>query len=147
MLKLIFKLLSTILSWIIWAVSRVFDLLPFLPPGLGGLLVGGVVVCFVIGIVKFIRGDNMRNTLLLQLTGVRKLRLYYISVLMLLFGLLIGIGLPGLRRGNRRFFLQQHQATPPTTIYPSAATSRTPTTNTRAVLTPDWTTSKSNMTA
>lgn len=55
-LKLIFKLLSTILSWIIWAVSRVFDLLPFLPPGLGGLLVGGVVVCFVIGIIKFIRG-------------------------------------------------------------------------------------------
>ena len=55
-LKLIFKLLSTILSWIIWAVSRVFDLLPFLPPGLGSLLVGGVVVCFVIGIIKFIRG-------------------------------------------------------------------------------------------
>lgn len=55
-LKLIFKLLSTILSWIIWAVSRVFDLLPFLPPRLGGLLVGGVVVCFVIGIIKFIRG-------------------------------------------------------------------------------------------
>lgn len=55
-LKLIFKLLSTILSWIIWAVSRVFDLLPFLPPGLGGLLVGGVVVCFVIGVIKFIRG-------------------------------------------------------------------------------------------
>lgn len=55
-LKLIFKLLSTILSWILWAVSRVFDLLPFLPPGLGGLLVGGVVVCFVIGIIKFIRG-------------------------------------------------------------------------------------------
>ena len=55
-LKLIFKLLSTILGWIIWAVSRVFDLLPFLPPGLGGLLVGGVVVCFVIGIIKFIRG-------------------------------------------------------------------------------------------
>ena len=55
-LTLIFKLLSTILSWIIWAVSRVFDLLPFLPPGLGGLLVGGVVVCFVIGIIKFIRG-------------------------------------------------------------------------------------------
>lgn len=55
-LKLIFKLFSTILSWIIWAVSRVFDLLPFLPPGLGGLLVGGVVVCFVIGIITFIRG-------------------------------------------------------------------------------------------
>lgn len=55
-LKLIFKLFSTILGWIIWAVSRVFDLLPFLPPGLGGLLVGGVVVCFVIGIIKFIRG-------------------------------------------------------------------------------------------
>lgn len=55
-LKLIFKLFSTILSWIIWAVSRVFDLLPFMPPGVGGLLVGGVVVCFVIGIIKFIRG-------------------------------------------------------------------------------------------
>lgn len=55
-LKLIFKLLSTILGWIIWAVSLVFTLFPFLPPGLGGLLVGGVVVCFVIGIIKFIRG-------------------------------------------------------------------------------------------
>lgn len=55
-LKLILKLFSTILGWIIWAVSRVFDLLPFLPPGLGSLLVGGVVVCFVIGIIKFIRG-------------------------------------------------------------------------------------------
>lgn len=55
-LKLIFKLLSTILGWIIWAVSLVFTLLPFLPPGLSGLLVGGVVVCFVIGIIKFIRG-------------------------------------------------------------------------------------------
>ena len=55
-LKLIFKLLSTILGWIIWAVSLVFSLFPFLPPGLSGLLVGGVVVCFVIGIIKFIRG-------------------------------------------------------------------------------------------
>lgn len=55
-LKLIFKLLSTILGWIIWAVSLVFTLFPFLPPGLRGLLVGGVVVCFVIGIIKFIRG-------------------------------------------------------------------------------------------
>ena len=55
-LKLIFKLLSTILGWIIWAVSLVFTLFPFLPPGLSGLLVGGVVVCFVIGIIKFIRG-------------------------------------------------------------------------------------------
>ena len=55
-LKLIFKLFSTILGWIIWAVSRIFDLLPFLPPGLGGLLVGGVVVCFIIGLIKFIRG-------------------------------------------------------------------------------------------
>lgn len=55
-LKLIFKLLSTILGWIIWAVSLIFTLFPFLPPGLSGLLVGGVVVCFVIGIIKFIRG-------------------------------------------------------------------------------------------
>ena len=55
-LKLIFKLLSTILGWIIWAVSLVFTLFPFLPPGVGGLLVGGVVVCFIIGIIKFIRG-------------------------------------------------------------------------------------------
>lgn len=55
-LKLIFKLFSTILGWIIWAVSRIFDLLPFLPPGLGALLVGGVVVCFIIGLIKFIRG-------------------------------------------------------------------------------------------
>ena len=55
-LKLIFKLFSTILGWIIWAVSRVFDLLPFLPPGLGALLIGGVVVCFIIGLIKFIRG-------------------------------------------------------------------------------------------
>lgn len=55
-LKLIFKLFSTILGWIIWAVSLVFTLFPFLPPGLSGLLVGGVVVCFVIGIIKFIRG-------------------------------------------------------------------------------------------
>lgn len=55
-LKLIFKLFSTILGWIIWAVSLVFTLFPFLPPGLSGLLVGGVVVCFIIGIIKFIRG-------------------------------------------------------------------------------------------
>lgn len=55
-LKLIFKLFSTILGWIIWAVSLVFTLFPFLPPGVSGLLVGGVVVCFVIGIIKFIRG-------------------------------------------------------------------------------------------
>lgn len=55
-LKLIFKLLSTILSWIIWLVSQVLTLFPFLPPGLGALLIGGVVVCFVIGIIKFIRG-------------------------------------------------------------------------------------------
>lgn len=55
-LKLIFKLFSTILGWIIWAVSLVFTLFPFLPPGVSGLLVGGVVVCFIIGIIKFIRG-------------------------------------------------------------------------------------------
>ena len=55
-LKLIVKLLSTILGWIIWLVSQVLTLFPFLPPGLGALLIGGVVVCFVIGIIKFIRG-------------------------------------------------------------------------------------------
>lgn len=55
-LKHIFKLLSTILGWIIWLVSQVLTLFPFLPPGLGALLIGGVVVCFVIGIIKFIRG-------------------------------------------------------------------------------------------
>ena len=55
-LKLIFKLLSTILGWIIWLVSQVLTLFPFLPPGLGALLIGGVVVCFVIGIIKFIWG-------------------------------------------------------------------------------------------
>ena len=55
-LKLIFKLLSTILGWIIWLVSQLLTLFPFLPPGLGALLIGGVVVCFVIGIIKFIRG-------------------------------------------------------------------------------------------
>lgn len=55
-LKLIFKLFSTILGWIIWLVSQVLTLFPFLPPGLGALLIGGVVVCFVIGIIKFIRG-------------------------------------------------------------------------------------------
>lgn len=55
-LKLIFMLFSTILGWIIWLVSQVLTLFPFLPPGLGALLIGGVVVCFVIGIIKFIRG-------------------------------------------------------------------------------------------
>ena len=56
MLKLIFKLFTTILGWIIWLVSQVLTLFPFLPPGLGALLIGGVVVCFIIGLIKFIRG-------------------------------------------------------------------------------------------
>ena len=55
-LKLIFKLFTTILGWIIWLVSQVLPLFPFLPPGLGALLIGGVVVCFIIGLIKFIRG-------------------------------------------------------------------------------------------
>lgn len=55
-LKLIFKLFTTILGWIIWLVSRVLTLFPFLPPGLGALLISGVVVCFIIGLIKFIRG-------------------------------------------------------------------------------------------
>lgn len=36
----------------------------------------------------------MRNTLLLQLPGVRKIRLYYIAVPVLLLGLLIGTACP-----------------------------------------------------
>ena len=55
-LKLIFKLFTTILGWIIWLVSQVLTLFPFLPSGLGALLIGGVVVCFIIGLIKFIRG-------------------------------------------------------------------------------------------
>ena len=54
--NLILKLFSTILGWIIWFASKSLDLLPFLPPGLNALLVGGVVVIFVIYIIKFIRG-------------------------------------------------------------------------------------------
>ena len=43
-LKLIFKLFTTILGWIIWLVSQVLPQIPFLPTGLGALLIGGVVV-------------------------------------------------------------------------------------------------------
>ena len=55
-LKLLFDLISSILGWIIWLCSKVFDLFPFLPPGVGALLVGGVVVCFILAFIKFIRG-------------------------------------------------------------------------------------------
>lgn len=55
-LKLLFDLFSSILGWIIWLCSKVFDLFPFLPPGAGALLVGGVVVCFILAFIKFIRG-------------------------------------------------------------------------------------------
>ena len=55
-LKLLFDLFSSILGWIIWLCSKVFDLFPFLPPGVGALLVGGVVVCFILAFIKFIRG-------------------------------------------------------------------------------------------
>ena len=55
-LKLLFDLFSAILGWIIWLCSKVFDLFPFLPPGVGALLVGGVVVCFILAFIKFIRG-------------------------------------------------------------------------------------------
>lgn len=55
-LKLLFDLISSILGWIIWLCSKVFDLFPFLPPGIGALLVGGVVVCFILAFIKFIRG-------------------------------------------------------------------------------------------
>ena len=56
MLKLIFKLFTTIRRWITSLLSPVLTLFPFLPPGLGALLIGGVVVCFIIGLIKFIRG-------------------------------------------------------------------------------------------
>lgn len=55
-LKLLFDLFSSILGWIIWLCSKVFDLFPFLPTGVGALLVGGVVVCFILAFIKFIRG-------------------------------------------------------------------------------------------
>ncbi len=55
-LKLLFDLFSSVLGWIIWLCSKVFDLFPFLPPGVGALLVGGVVVCFILAFIKFIRG-------------------------------------------------------------------------------------------
>lgn len=55
-LKLLFDLFGSILGWIIWLCSKVFDLFPFLPPGVGALLVGGVVVCFILAFIKFIRG-------------------------------------------------------------------------------------------
>lgn len=55
-LKLLFDLFSSILGWIIWLCSEVFDLFPFLLPGVGALLVGGVVVCFILAFIKFIRG-------------------------------------------------------------------------------------------
>ena len=55
-LKLLFDLFSSILGWIIWLCSKIFDLFPFLPPGVGALLVGGVVVCFILAFIKFIRG-------------------------------------------------------------------------------------------
>ena len=55
-LKLLFDLFSSILGWIIWLCSKVFDLFPFLPPGAGALLVGGVVICFILAFIKFIRG-------------------------------------------------------------------------------------------
>ena len=55
-LKLLLNLFSSILGWIIWLCSKVFDLFPFLPRGVGALLVGGVVVCFILAFIKFIRG-------------------------------------------------------------------------------------------
>lgn len=55
-LKLLFDLISSILGWIIWLCSKVFDLFPFLPPRVGALLVGGVVICFILAFIKFIRG-------------------------------------------------------------------------------------------
>ena len=56
LLGLILKLISTVLGWLIWAASQLLVLFPFLPSGVGALLVGGVVVCFVIGIIRFFRG-------------------------------------------------------------------------------------------
>lgn len=55
-LKAIFKILSNILVFLIWIVERVGLLLPFLPAPAIAALGAGVVLIFVIRIIRFIRG-------------------------------------------------------------------------------------------
>ncbi|MFQ9763229.1 MAG: hypothetical protein ACLRYE_08335 [Gemmiger formicilis] len=64
----------------------------------------------------------MRNTLLLQLPGVRKLCLYYIAVLMLLSVCLIGTACPAYAEETADSSSNStSDSTDTTTIYPSAA--------------------------
>lgn len=55
-LKAIFKVLSGILGFLIWLVERVGLLFPFLPAPAVAALGAGVVLVFVIKIIRFIRG-------------------------------------------------------------------------------------------
>lgn len=55
-LKAIFKVLSGLLDFLIWLVERVGILLPFLPAPAIAALGAGVVLVFVIRIIRFIRG-------------------------------------------------------------------------------------------
>lgn len=55
-LKAIFKILSNILGFLIWIVGRVGLLLPFMPAPAIAALGAGVVLIFVIRIIRFIRG-------------------------------------------------------------------------------------------
>ena len=55
-LKAIFKILSNILGFLIWIVERVGLLLPFMPAPAIAALGAGVVLIFVIRIIRFIRG-------------------------------------------------------------------------------------------
>lgn len=55
-LKAIFKVLSGILGFLIWLVERVGLLFPFLPAPAVAALGAGIVLVFVIKIIRFIRG-------------------------------------------------------------------------------------------
>ena len=55
-LKAIFKVLSGLLGFLIWLVERVGILFPFLPAPAIAALGAGVVLVFVIRIIRFIRG-------------------------------------------------------------------------------------------
>lgn len=55
-LKAIFKIIANILGFLIWIVERVGLLLPFLPGPAVAALGAGVVLVFVIRIIRFIRG-------------------------------------------------------------------------------------------
>ena len=56
LLKAILKILSNILGFLIWIVERVGLLLPFMPAPAIAALGAGVVLIFVIRIIRFIRG-------------------------------------------------------------------------------------------